>query len=405
MPALRGSRGRSAAHASGCSMWAKWPTPSSISQRPSCGDVRQHLVGGVPQPISSISHRASRRTARRARPAASAPTRVATARIRRSAATGRSSSASRRRSRSPRSVTRHRSHSCGSRGFIRPRRAASSSIVPGLRLRAGGAAAVVEPAGQLLGEHRGALVFGDVGDVAAWTGCRRCSPATETERLRVGELDHQRAALRVPDGRHRVGRPATWSNTAQRVAEVGVPRVEVCVVAVAVTTMVPADDPPAGVGEHGGERVERPGEVESAVREQQRWGVGIAPLVDGDPHAGRRRSDPSPTSGTGLAVFVETGVVVRRRHRADVVEATAVPSRVYGDGAAANVGISSTACRRVGLTSSAPGAWRCRSSLAGVLAACGTTDEASRRDAATDPDDDHDHYDDHHDDRSNASTR
>ena len=73
----------------------------------------------------------------------------------------------------------------------------------------------------------------------------------------------------------------------ERVAHVGVPRVQLGVVAVAVAPMVPADDPPSAGGELGCEHVEGAGEVHAAVDEQQRRRVLVAPFVDRDPDAVR----------------------------------------------------------------------------------------------------------------------
>jgi hypothetical protein len=49
--------------------------------------------------------------------------------------------------------------------------------------------------------------------------------------------------------------------------------------------VIPTDHAPAGIGQTRGERVERAGEVESAVGEHQWGSVGIAPLVDRDTNA------------------------------------------------------------------------------------------------------------------------
>ena len=73
----------------------------------------------------------------------------------------------------------------------------------------------------------------------------------------------------------------------QGVAQVGVPRVQLGVVAVAVAALVPGDDAPPAGGQPRGEHVVRAGEVEAAVHEQQRRGVLVAPLVHRDTDAVR----------------------------------------------------------------------------------------------------------------------
>ena len=153
----------------------------------------------------------------------------------------------------------------------------------GLALRAGGAAAMIEPARDVGHEHLGALVLGDVGDRPLRRDAVDVDEAAEPERFGVGELDHHRATLGVADRRHRCA-PGDVVEHGGCVAEVGVPRVQVGVGAVAVAPMVPADHPPSGGGEERGEHVVGAGEVESAVREEEGWSVGLAPFVEGDRH-------------------------------------------------------------------------------------------------------------------------
>ena len=67
----------------------------------------------------------------------------------------------------------------------------------------------------------------------------------------------------------------------QRVAHVGVPAVQHGVLGVAVAPLVPAHDPPAAVGQQRGEHVERAGEVETPVGEQDR-GASSSPHSETD---------------------------------------------------------------------------------------------------------------------------
>ena len=120
------------------------------------------------------------------------------------------------------------------------------------------------------------------GTIGAYGSPSRLTKEAEPVRLGVGELDHHPAALGVPDDRQRLSR-ADVVEHRQRVAEVGVPRVQRGVVAVAVAALVPAHDPPPGGRQQGGEDVVRPGEVEAAVHAQQRRGVGVTPLVGREP--------------------------------------------------------------------------------------------------------------------------
>ena len=86
---------------------------------------------------------------------------------------------------------------------MRPRRSASSSIVPGLRCAVDERAAVVEPAGELLRHELGALVVGHVGEAAARRQAVEVDEVADAVRQGVGQLQHQAAALGVADDRHR----------------------------------------------------------------------------------------------------------------------------------------------------------------------------------------------------------
>ena len=106
----------------------------------------------------------------------------------------------------------------------------------------------------------------------------------EAERVGVGELRHQRSSLRVTD--HRDGaRTCDVVEHGDGIAKVGVPRVELAVLAVAVTTMIPTHDPPPEGRQLGREHVERAGEVEATVHQHQRRRGTVSPFVDGDAKA------------------------------------------------------------------------------------------------------------------------
>ncbi len=156
----------------------------------------------------------------------------------------------------------------------------------GLALSARGSAAMVEPTGHLTGEHLRPFVFGDVGDPPLGRDAVDVGEGGEPERLGVDELHEQGATLAVADRGHRVSTGDVVEDGGG-VAQVGVPRVQVGMVAVAVTALVPTDHPPAAIGEQWREPVERPSEVEASVSEHQWWCVGVAPLVEGDADASR----------------------------------------------------------------------------------------------------------------------
>ena len=103
--------------------------------------------------------------------------------------------------------TRYRSQSSSSRGFMRPRRRASSSRVPGLRCPSADAAAVVEPARDLGLHHARALAVGDVGPAVVGRQAVEVHQPRHAVRAGVGQLEQ--------DARHpssdRGGRPARRS--------------------------------------------------------------------------------------------------------------------------------------------------------------------------------------------------
>jgi hypothetical protein len=98
-------------------------------------------------------------------------------------------------------------------------------------------------------------------------------------------LQQHVAALAVPDdGCGLVGRRV---EDRERVAGVGLPRIQRGVLAVAVAAVVPGDHAPARVGEQGREDVVGAREIEAAVGEEERPPALVAPFVDVDPHAPR----------------------------------------------------------------------------------------------------------------------
>ena len=152
-----------------------------------------------------------------------------------------------------------------SRGFMRPRRSASSSIVPGRRDRP---STLRRKSSQVPSSSASSLV-------RSWSGMSgmlRGAAAVEVDQvadpMRQGgrELHGDPAPFECPTigsgAGHRV-------DHRHGVPQVGLPRVEGGVLGVAVATLVPRHDPPAGLRQHGGEDVEGAGEVEPAVRQHQ----------------------------------------------------------------------------------------------------------------------------------------
>ena len=109
------------------------------------------------------------------------------------------------------------------------------------------------------------------------------------------------------------GPSVTELTTAERVAEVRLPRVEGGVLGVAVAPLVPGHDPPPGFGQQRGEAVEGAGEVEPAVRQRQRRRAGVAPLVHRDAQpVGLDRARPVGRPGAGEGDRLEHGGKVDR---------------------------------------------------------------------------------------------
>ncbi len=186
------------------------------------------------------------------------------------------------------------------RGFIFCRR--SAQLVEGARLApdlVGGPVPVVEPgphlAGMSLVPARGRRRRASC---AGWAA-RRGSPGGCTRR---GHGRRRAACTTLPPFEWPTNgdRPprSTESSTTVRPGASASQLWRTGVLGVAVPRLVPAHDPPSGVGQLRGEHVVGPGEVKPAVGEQERRGRRpIAPLVA--PPAGGRRSGRRPAGGGG----------------------------------------------------------------------------------------------------------
>ena len=190
---------------SGCSMWTKWPASSSISQRPPGGMYGMTSAAACPSPSPRRPRRGCRGTA------SAGPGR------RSSVHSGRHGPKPPKRiagsifQRQPSSISRPADgHQIGAatrpdrRGFIRPRRRASSSSVPGSAPRGRRAAPMVEPAGEL------ARPSSSCGRARRRRASRLVqgmpSMLTRCENRNgwaSASCDHQRPALGVPDHGHR----------------------------------------------------------------------------------------------------------------------------------------------------------------------------------------------------------
>lgn len=80
--------------------------------------------------------------------------------------------------------------------------------------------------------------------------------------------------------RHRL--ECSGVENCEGVSNIGVPGVHGGVVGVAVTSLVPAHNPPTGIGENGRQEIERPRKVETAVGSKQDRRIGRAPLNNSD---------------------------------------------------------------------------------------------------------------------------
>ena len=100
------------------------------------------------------------------------------------------------------------------------------------------------------------------------------------------------------DDRHGVRRRRI--EHGERIADIGIPAVERCVVRIAVATMVPGDDAPASGGEQRCEDIERAREVRATMDEKERRGLFVAPLANGQADAeGADPTMPVRPDGTG----------------------------------------------------------------------------------------------------------
>jgi hypothetical protein len=134
---------------------------------------------------------------------------------------------------------------------------------PRVASQIGAAPPMVEPAGDLAGHHSGAFVLGHIGDTALRREPVEIHQATEAVGLGVGQLDHQRAALAVPDDRG--GVLGDGVHHGHGVANIGVPAVQRGVITVAVAALIPGHDPPSGGRQLGREDLIGPAEIEPAV--------------------------------------------------------------------------------------------------------------------------------------------
>lgn len=102
----------------------------------------------------------------------------------------------------------------------------------------------------------------------------------EPEWLGIGELHAECPTLAVADDRGGVRCDAV--DHRRGVTQIGVPAVQGGVIAVTVTALIPRHDPPPCTRKARCEAREGAGEVGAAVHEEQRWGTGIPPFVDGE---------------------------------------------------------------------------------------------------------------------------
>ena len=102
---------------------------------------------------------------------------------------------------------------------------------------------MVEPPGELARQQLGAVSLGDVGSVRAGRDAVEVHELLEPMGLGVGQRHHEVAALRVADDADRLVDDGV--EHGDRVAHVGVPRVEERMIGVAVPAHVPRDDAPA----------------------------------------------------------------------------------------------------------------------------------------------------------------
>ena len=150
----------------------------------------------------------------------------------------------------------------------------------------------------------------------------------------------------------------------ERVAHVGVPRVQLGMLAVAVAALVPGHDAPSAGCQLRREDVVGPSEVEAAVDEHERRGGFVAPFVDGD-------SEPVGIDGVLAGGVLGAGVRVLGRGgvRRHLPEGT---SRARARGIA--ICVASLPMDR----SSTISIVMLVAVLAAGTAACGTTDPAAQ---------------------------
>ncbi len=173
-------------------------------------------------------------------------------------------------------------------------------MVPGLRWRSTVRRRWSSHALDLVGQHLRPFPVGDVGRVLAERDPIDVDELADAIRVRVSEMERDRAALGMADDGER-GPVAHIIEDGDRIAHVGFPAVQGGVLAVSVSALVPAHGAPPGIGEQWREDVVRAGEIEPAVSEDDRRVVGVAPFVRRDQHAaGIDR--PFPIGGSSAGV-------------------------------------------------------------------------------------------------------
>ena len=139
-----------------------------------------------------------------------------------------------------------------------------------------GLGVVIEPSPQLARHQAAPLVVGNVGPVPPRGQAVEVDEVRAPVRQCVSQLHQDAAALGMADERDRS--PGRAVEHGERVTHVGVPAVQHRVLGVAVAALVPAHDAPSRIGEQRSEHVVGAGEVEPAVRQEQRWRVLRSPL-------------------------------------------------------------------------------------------------------------------------------
>ncbi len=100
------------------------------------------------------------------------------------------------------------------------------------------------------------------------------------------------------------------------IAQVSVPAVQGCMFGIAMPALVPRHHPPASRREQRGEDLERAGEVETAVGQEQRRRSLVTPLVDRDAQTGAADlALPGRRVRAGNATGTSTSLMARHPDR------------------------------------------------------------------------------------------